>query len=143
MNQEEKTIMKTLEYKTTDMSEPATSGPRLPKSGEVWASKETGLTVKIMKADDDAVWWENPAIWSFPCQTQTAAFLAAMNLSAPCSENREPLTDREKSVELSNEIECACNAITDSVLCSGNDPQTTMHFVRKLRRAARCVMDVD
>ena len=39
--------------------------------------------------------------------------------------------------ELENEIECACNAITDSVRCSGNDPATTLHFVRKLKHAAR------
>ena len=39
---------------------------------------------------------------------------------------------------LENEIECACNAIKDSVLCSGNDPATTLHFVNKLKRAARC-----
>jgi hypothetical protein len=34
---------------------------------------------------------------------------------------------------LRNDIQCACNAITDSVLVSGNDPQTTLHFVRKLK----------
>lgn len=38
--------------------------------------------------------------------------------------------------QLKNEILCACNAITDSVLCSGNDPATTLHFVRKLRAVA-------
>lgn len=45
------------------------------------------------------------------------------------------LERRVKTLE--NEIECACNAITDSVLCSGNDPATTLHFVRKLSRTAR------
>ncbi len=30
-------------------------------------------------------------------------------------------------------IECASNALTDSVLCSGNDIETNMHFIRKMR----------
>ncbi len=30
-------------------------------------------------------------------------------------------------------IDCAANALTDSILCSGNDAPTNMHFVRKLR----------
>lgn len=30
-------------------------------------------------------------------------------------------------------IDCAVNALTDSVLCSGNDAATNMHFVRKLK----------
>ena len=30
-------------------------------------------------------------------------------------------------------IDCATNALTDSILCSGNDAATNMHFVRKLK----------
>ncbi len=30
-------------------------------------------------------------------------------------------------------IACAANALTDSILCSGNDAATNMHFVRKLK----------
>lgn len=44
--------------------------------------------------------------------------------------------DSQEVERLKNEILCACNAITDSVLCSGNDPATTLHFVRKLRAIA-------
>ena len=54
------------------------SGPRIPKSGEKWASKETGLTVSIMKASSDVVWWENSEVWAFPCQTEINAFLETM-----------------------------------------------------------------
>jgi len=34
---------------------------------------------------------------------------------------------------LRNGIDCAANALTDSILCSGNDAKTNLHFVRKLR----------
>lgn len=34
---------------------------------------------------------------------------------------------------LRDAIEKACNALTDSILVSGNDPKTNMHWVRKLR----------
>jgi hypothetical protein len=30
-------------------------------------------------------------------------------------------------------IDCAANALTDSILCSGNDAATNMHFVRKMK----------
>ena len=30
-------------------------------------------------------------------------------------------------------IDCACNALTDSIAVSGNDPDTNLAFVRKLR----------
>jgi len=30
-------------------------------------------------------------------------------------------------------IACAVNALTDSMLCSGNDAATNLHFVRKLK----------
>ena len=34
---------------------------------------------------------------------------------------------------LNADIDAACNALTDSILVSGNDSETNMHFVRKLR----------
>ncbi len=37
-------------------------------------------------------------------------------------------------LRLRHEIDCACNALTDSILCSGNDASTNLHFVRKLRK---------
>ena len=64
-----------------------------------------------------------------------------------CPPSESPRTDKQETTGavlehrikyLENEIECACNAIKDSVLCSGNDPATTLHFVNKLKRAARC-----
>lgn len=30
-------------------------------------------------------------------------------------------------------VDCAVNALTDSIQCSGNDAETNLHFVRKLR----------
>lgn len=43
---------------------------------------------------------------------------------------RETLSEIER---LRTGIDCAANALTDSILCSGNDSETNMHFVRKLR----------
>lgn len=39
----------------------------------------------------------------------------------------------EEVVRLQSGIACAANALTDSILCSGNDAETNMHFVRKLK----------
>ncbi len=38
---------------------------------------------------------------------------------------------------LRNAAECACNALADSILCSGNDAQTNMMWVSKLRKFLR------
>lgn len=43
-------------------------------------------------------------------------------------------TIAEENVYLRNQIACAVNALTDSVLCSGNDPETNLHWVRKLKK---------
>lgn len=39
----------------------------------------------------------------------------------------------EEIQRLRSGIDCAANALTDSILCSGNDAATNMHFVRKLK----------
>lgn len=36
--------------------------------------------------------------------------------------------------ELENTIDCGCNALTDSICCSGNDADTNLGFVRKMKR---------
>lgn len=36
---------------------------------------------------------------------------------------------------LRSAVDCACNALTDSILVSGNDARTNMHWVRKLAAA--------
>jgi len=44
-----------------------------------------------------------------------------------------PTSVTEDYQRLRSGIECAANALTDSILCSGNDAATNMHFVRKLK----------
>lgn len=46
-------------------------------------------------------------------------------------ENRRLIAD---SAHLREQIACACNALTDSILCSGNDVETNLHWVRKLKK---------
>lgn len=36
-------------------------------------------------------------------------------------------------LELMSEIDCACNALTDSICVSGNDAATNLRWVRRLR----------
>lgn len=36
---------------------------------------------------------------------------------------------------LEQQIDCACNALTDSICASGNDAATNLHWVKKLRRS--------
>lgn len=43
---------------------------------------------------------------------------------------------RAENERLRGLIDEACNALTDSIKVSGNNPDTNMHFVRKLRKAA-------
>lgn len=38
-----------------------------------------------------------------------------------------------ENAKLRDGIDCATNALTDSINCSGNDAATNLHFVRKLR----------
>lgn len=45
------------------------------------------------------------------------------------------LLDRLEEVETA--IDCACNALTDSICASGNDPATNLHWVRKLRASLK------
>ncbi len=40
---------------------------------------------------------------------------------------------RDEIQRLRTGIACAANALTDSILCSGNDVDTNLHFVRKLK----------
>lgn len=41
--------------------------------------------------------------------------------------------DADEIQRLREGIDCATNALTDSILCSGNDAATNMHFVRELK----------
>jgi hypothetical protein len=44
------------------------------------------------------------------------------------------LTTAEQRVrDLEGAIDCACNALTDSIMASGNDARTNLHWVNKLR----------
>ena len=46
----------------------------------------------------------------------------------------ESLTALQEEVEtLRNAIDCACNALTDSICASGNDAETNLRWVKKLR----------
>jgi len=46
------------------------------------------------------------------------------------------LRDKDREIErLRDVIDRGCNALTDSIKVSGNDPKTNMHWVRKMRRA--------
>jgi len=40
---------------------------------------------------------------------------------------------RQENETLRGAIDCACNALTDSIRVSGNDARTNMHWVEKLR----------
>lgn len=49
--------------------------------------------------------------------------------------------DRQKAAEatltaLRETVDCACNALTDSITCSGNDAATNLRWVKKLRAEA-------
>lgn len=41
---------------------------------------------------------------------------------------------RAHKEHLREQIACACNALTDSILCSGNDLETNLHWVRRLEK---------
>lgn len=59
-----------------------------------------------------------------------------MDAEARCSAGLSKLDAAEAEVErLRAEIDCACNALSDSICVSGNDPETSLVFVRKLRAA--------
>lgn len=55
-------------------------------------------------------------------------------LSTQNEELRKQLaTAQQERDALIDAIDCACNALTDSINASGNDADTNMHWVRKLR----------
>lgn len=55
------------------------------------------------------------------------------------NKSQEPIMEPSNCeiVYLRNGIDCAVNALTDSILCSGNDVSTNMHFVRQLKNLIR------
>lgn len=56
----------------------------------------------------------------------------ALNELAQLRADRDGLKARVE--ELENTIDCGCNALTDSICCSGNDADTNLGFVRKMKR---------
>lgn len=42
---------------------------------------------------------------------------------------------REENARITDIVDCAVNALTDSICVSGNDAETNLHWVRKLKRA--------
>ena len=58
--------------------------------------------------------------------------IAALNELAQLRAERDALKARVE--ELENTIDCGCNALTDSICCSGNDADTNLGFVRKMKR---------
>mgnify|MGYP003434964911 CR=1 FL=1 len=69
----------------------------------------------------------------------------ASNLEAKMTVALERLTETppatgaaamREAARLQGLIDCACNALTDSICASGNDAATNLHFVGKLRRDA-------
>jgi len=51
---------------------------------------------------------------------------------------RDAMDDAVKRIEfLENQISCACNALTDSVCVSGNDPKTNLVWIKKLERCLK------
>jgi hypothetical protein len=49
---------------------------------------------------------------------------------------RERNEARRERDALYDIIDCACNALTDSISVGGNDRETNMHWVRKMKREA-------
>lgn len=41
----------------------------------------------------------------------------------------------KRVADLEDTIDCGCNALTDSIMASGNHPRTNLHWVAKMRRA--------
>lgn len=75
---------------------------------------------------------------NIPLSTDPVA-QALESLQASAMANIERLGEKIRELRAENKrlrdvIDCACNALTDSVKCSGNDAETNMHWVRKLRR---------
>lgn len=60
---------------------------------------------------------------------------AMVQLAAKLEQERDELKVRVD--ELENTIDCASNALTDSICCSGNDADTNLGFVRKLKNVLR------
>lgn len=61
------------------------------------------------------------------------------NPSNSSNSSHEPAPDAaamREAARLQGLIDCACNALTDSICASGNDAATNLHFVGKLRRDA-------
>jgi hypothetical protein len=46
---------------------------------------------------------------------------------------RELAAAKSAEKRLHDLIDCACNALTDSICASGNDARTNLHWVKKLR----------
>jgi hypothetical protein len=61
----------------------------------------------------------------------TGGFDAAMGLADAEQERAKAAEQRVRDLE--GAIDCACNALTDSIMASGNDARTNLHWVNKLR----------
>lgn len=108
-----------------------------------WNRDEEGvITIYARMTDgrvaDVADLWVKPMVEKFGVPRSRALELQEQFADLLVNSHNQLFTEapspETEAARLRNLIDCACNALTDSIKCSGNDPKTNLHFVRKLRR---------
>ena len=93
-------------------------------------------------------------VWQMPFEgggverEADATFIAAARTDVPALVDALRVRDAElaalraerdalakRVADLEDTIDCGCNALTDSIMASGNHPRTNLHWVAKIRRA--------
>jgi hypothetical protein len=85
--------------------------------------------------------WRESSHCSSPAVVYKAMLAAAQTDHGLELVDSKELSELRKAVSkvnwLQSKIDCACNALTDSICISGNDAETNLSWIRKLRTCAK------